>query len=225
MGKDKLQVLLARQGIGLSVSMVGRILAHLRSSGQLRAPRGAVRGKVKRHPRPFAIRKPKDYPVEHPGDLLQVDTMELHVETGKIKQQFTAVDLVSRAAVIDLHTAATASLAVAFLDRIAEQFPAPVRAIQVDGGSEFMAEFEATCQARSIRLFVLPPRSPKLNGVVERTHRSCREEFYQCYEGPLDTSAIRAGLHAYQRAYTYDRPHQALGYRTPAAVLASFGYL
>jgi transposase len=35
-GKDKLAVLLRREGIGLSVSMVGRILGRLRATGELR---------------------------------------------------------------------------------------------------------------------------------------------------------------------------------------------
>jgi putative transposase len=46
--------------------------------------------------------------------------------------------------------------------------PFLVKAIQVDGGSEFEAAFEEECQKRNIRLFVLPPNSPKLNGYVER---------------------------------------------------------
>ena len=46
--------------------------------------------------------------------------------------------------------------------------PFPVKAIQVDGGAEFEAIFEAECQRRDIKVFVLPPRSPKLNGGVER---------------------------------------------------------
>jgi hypothetical protein len=54
-----------------------------------------------------------------------------------------------------------------------------VRAIQVDGGSEF----EAAYQDRSIRLFVLAPHSLKLNGCVERAHRTHAEEFYQVYDG------------------------------------------
>jgi len=33
-----------------------------------------------------------------------------------------------------------------------------------------MADFEKTCQDRRIDLYVLPPRSPKLNGGVERTN-------------------------------------------------------
>jgi hypothetical protein len=55
--------------------------------------------------------------------------------------------------------------------------PFEVRAIQVDGGSEFKAEFEAACQAQGLRLFVLPPRSPKLNGRVERAQRTHKRSF------------------------------------------------
>jgi putative transposase len=47
--------------------------------------------------------------------------------------------------------------------------PFPIAAIQVDGGAEFMAEFETACQQRGLVLYVLPPKSPKLNGAVERT--------------------------------------------------------
>ncbi len=57
--------------------------------------------------------------------------------------------------------------------------PFKIKAIQVDGGSEFMAQFEEACQQRRIRLFVLPPRSPKLNGSVERAQRTHTEEFYE----------------------------------------------
>jgi hypothetical protein len=42
------------------------------------------------------------------------------------------------------------------LDKIIADTPFPVRAIQVDGGSEFMAEFEAACQAKDVALYVLP---------------------------------------------------------------------
>ena len=49
--------------------------------------------------------------------------------------------------------------------------------VQVDGGLEFMAEFEQECQKRAIRLLLLPPRSPKLNGRAERAHRTQVEEY------------------------------------------------
>jgi len=183
MGKDKLAVLLTQQGIDLSVSMVGRMLGYLRATHQLIEPISAVScSPHRRHPRPYAIRKPKDYVVDHPGDLFQIDTMDLRPRSGMIRKHFTAVDLISRVSSAAIRTAASATTARDFLDQLQRQFPVPVKAIQVDGGSEFMAEFEVACQERGIRLFVLPPRSPKLNGCVERTNRTYRQEFYECYE-------------------------------------------
>ncbi len=41
------------------------------------------------------------------------------------------------------------------------------------------AELEQACQQRGVRLFVLLPRSPRLDGWVERAQRTHSEEFYQ----------------------------------------------
>ena len=58
----------------------------------------------------------------------------------------------------------------------------PIGAIQINGGSEFKAEFEAGCEARGIYLWVLPPKSPELNGCVERTNGMWRCEFHGYWE-------------------------------------------
>ena len=42
----------------------------------------------------------------------------------------------------------------------------PFLGARSDGGSEHQAEFERECERRGILLFVLPSRSPKLNGHV-----------------------------------------------------------
>ena len=70
-----------------------------------------------------------------------------------------------------MHSRATATSAAHFLDTVESRMSFPVKAIQVGGGSEFEAIFEEECQRRRIRLFILPPRSPKLNGGVERAIR------------------------------------------------------
>ncbi len=90
-------------------------------------------------------------------------------------------------------------------------------AIQVDGGSEFKADFERACQERDIRLFVLPPRSPKLNGSVERAQRTHKEEFYRVVELPETIGELRQKLRAWEVVYNTRRPHQALAYQTPWA--------
>ena len=216
-GKDKLVVLLRREGQSVSTSMVGRILAHLkRCGGLVEAPRTGVAGSRRTlRLRPYAVRKPKQYAVSRPGDLVQVDTMDVRPIPGRVFKQFTARDLVSRWDVVQAHGRATAASATDFLDTLAHRMPFPIRALQVDGGSEFAAEFEQACQQRGLHLFVLPPRSPKLNGAVERANRTHSEEFYQVTPYWLELRKLNRELRAWERIYNTVRPHQALAYLTP----------
>jgi len=216
-GKDKLAVLLERQGMVLAVSMVGRILAYLKRTGQLREPvrLRRIRARQRGWRRPYAVRKPKDWRVSVPGDLVQLDTLDVRPEPGVVLKQFTAHDVVSRWNGLEVASRATATTAVRALAAVLARLPFAVKALQVDGGSEFMAEFEAACQAQGIRLFALPPRSPKLNGGVERAQRTHGEEFYACTEAEPTVAALAADLRAWEDVYNTVRPHQALGYRTP----------
>jgi len=215
-GKDKLAVLLRREGWSVATSMVGRILGSLKRRGLLVEPL-AVRLKARhsRPPRPYAVRKPRDYQPEAPGDLVQVDTLELRPLPGVVLKQFTARDVVSRWDVIQAHSRATASLAAQFLDTLQQRMPFPIRALQVDGGSEFAAQFEQACRERRLKLFVLPPRSPKLNGRVERAQRTHTEEFYEVTPCSWLIPQLNRELRAWERIYNTVRPHQALDYLTP----------
>jgi len=224
-GKDKLRVLLRRdEGIRLSVSMVGRILARLRATGELGEPPGrrvSVRRRTWR--RPHAVRKPADWPIGRPGDLVELDTLDIRPLPNKVWKQFTARDRFSRWDVLELRRNATARTAAGVLDALEARMPFPVRAISVDNGSEFMAEFEAACAARAITLLTLPPRSPKLHGTVERANRTHTEEFYEVTDAEPELEAYQAELGAWETVYNTIRPHQALGYLTPAEFLASLG--
>jgi putative transposase len=225
-GKAKLRILLREEGITLSVSMVGRILGHLRRTHQLREPASLAAFRPHaRHKRPYAIRKPKDYLIDEPGALVQVDTMQIRPLPTLVRSHFTGVDAVSRWSVADVHSVATAATATDYLDQLCSRSPFPIKAIQVDGGSEFMGEFETGCAQRGIALFALPPRSPKLNGKAERTNRTYRNEFYECYDGDLGLPSLQPALRGFEETYNHHRPHQALGYLTPAAFLRNAGYL
>lgn len=223
-GKDKLVILLRRAGIRLSTSMVGRILARLYRTGELREQRGRrMSVHQRRWSRPYAIRQPVDWTIARPGDLVQLDTLDIRPLPGKIWKQFTARDVVSRWDTLELGRRATAPAAAAVLDRLAERMPFGIRAISIDNGSEFMAEFEAACAERRIRLFVLPPRRPKLHGAVERANRTHTEEFYEVTDAEPELEAFQTGLRAWETVYNTIRPHQSLGYLTPAEYLASVG--
>jgi putative transposase len=71
-GKDKLAVLLGQRGWHTSVSTVGRILARLKQRGQLVEPARKAISAKRRRTRPYAERKPKEYQVLSPGDLVQI---------------------------------------------------------------------------------------------------------------------------------------------------------
>jgi transposase InsO family protein len=193
--------------------MVGRILAYLKKRGVLVEP--PRRGVWVRGPRP-----PRDWRVEQPGDLLEVDTMDLRPVPGVGLKQFTARDVISRWDVIAVCRRTTSTAATAFLDTLQQRLPFPLRALQVEGGGEFAAAFEEACRQRGLPLFVLPPRSPKLNGHVERANRTHTEEFYEVTPCSLQIAQLNRELQAWERTYNTVRPHQALGYRTPQQFLA-----
>jgi putative transposase len=89
----------------------------------------------------------------------------------------------------------------------------------VDGGSEFAAEFEQACQQKEIPLFVLPPKSPKLNAHVERSHRTHNEEFYQVQADSVEVARLNQQLRRWEHTYNQIRPHQSLAYLTPLEFL------
>ena len=219
-GKDKLTIVLQRQGWKVSTSMVGRILTSLKARGVLREPpRPGVATAKRRSTRPYAVRTPRDYLPLQPGDLIHLDTTDLRPFPGVILKHFSARDAVSRWDVLIVASRATASTAARVLDALAARCPFPVRAIQVDNGSEFQADFEAACRDRGIRLFLTPPHSPKLNAFAERAHRTHKEEFYAFYDGDWTIQALTPALLAHEYAYNTHRPHQALGYRSPLEYL------
>lgn len=88
-----------------------------------------------------------------------------------------------------------------------------------------MAEFEQICQQRGIALYVLPPRSPKLNGRVERMNGTCRREFWEWYDRPLELPELTIALRALEVFYNTERLHQALGSQPPPASILPVSYV
>lgn len=215
-GKEKIARLLDEGSWQVSVSMVGRILKRLRDRGILKEPiYNSISVRTRLRQRPYATRKPREYEAREPGDIVQLDTMDVRPLPGVIIKHFTARDVVSRWDVLEAHNRATSAAATGFIHSLLARMPFPIRAIQVDGGSEFQAAFEEECQRLGIRLFVLPPRSPKLNAHVERAHRTHTEEFYEVTDSSFDLPELNQALLEWEKVYNTIRPHQSLGYLTP----------
>jgi len=215
-GKEKINILLKREGIITSVSTVGRTIKRLKEKGILKEPiLNFISSKKRFLKRAWGIRKPEGYSPFFPGDLLQIDTLDVRPVPNVIRKQFTARDVISKWDCLEVYGSATANLAAKFLNSIILRLPFPIKAIQVDGGSEFMKEFEIECQKKGIRLFILPPKSPKLNGCVERSNRTHTEEFYEVNDFSLEISQLNQELREWETVYNTIRPHQHLDYLTP----------
>lgn len=224
-GKEKLSVLLAVQGRDAFVSTVGRILKYLKTRGDIVEPRRRAISAKRRMQRPYAVRKPKDYIAVRPGDLVQVDTLDIRPVVGVVLKQFTARDVISRWDVIEARYRATAHTAREFINTLQRRMPFPVKAIQVDGDSAFYAEFEIACKEKDIQLFVLPPKSPKLNGSVERANRTHTEEFYEINECSWTIPELNSQLIKWEHVYNCIRPHHSLGNKTPLQFLKDNGII
>ena len=221
-GKAKLGPILRARGFTVSNATVGRILASLVARGVVVAV-PSLRRRTRSHrwsaKRRFAQRLPRDLKPDKPGGLIQLDTLFVNLAPDKAIKHFTAYCPVAKWTVGKAFNRATAASASSFLDKVLADMPFPVEAIQVDGGSEFKAEFETACQAKGIRLYELPPKRPQINGAVERCNGSWRYEFYACYDLPRSVEALNPILDSFQHLYNHHRPHGALAGLTPAAYL------
>lgn len=63
----------------------------------------------------------------------------------------------------------------------------------------------------------IKPRTPRLNGKVERSHRIDEEEFYRLLEGVVieDVGGFNTKLQEWENFYNYQRPHGALAGESP----------
>jgi transposase InsO family protein len=221
-GRAKIGPLVRAEGFQASDATAGRIIAHLVERGVVqKVPALRKRSHARRWTpkRRFAVRLPKHLKAIEPGHVVQLDTVFITLEPGKSIKHFTAYDPAAKWTVGQAFNRATAKAAARFLDKVVRDMPVAPKAIQVDGGSEFMAEFEEACQNKGIRLFVLPPRSPKLNGAVERCNGAWRYEFYETYDLPKTVETLNPILDSFQHLYNHHRPHGALAGLTPKQYL------
>ena len=157
-GKAKLGPLVRVEGFAASDSKVGRILADLAARGliqsvpSLRRRPDARRWTAKRR---FARPLPRGLCAAEPGGLIPIDTVYVNLSPTKAIKHFTAYDPVAKWTVGKAFNRATAQAAASFLDKVTADMPFPIKAIQVDGGSEFMAQFEQACEGKGLALYVL----------------------------------------------------------------------
>ncbi len=223
MGKARLRVMLARDGTRLSESTIGRILKKGLRLGHMQ-PCAFLRGRAApKRRRDFsgghAARLPSGMRASAPGELVRIDHMSVSRD-GQTPEEFRAVCPAAKPVFRLVFSRATARNARRFLEALLAEHPW-IKSIQVDGGSEFMAEFETACRDLELPLFVLPPRSPKPDGCVERANDSSRTEFRALYSGEPAVAEAAPALAKFQHFHNTVRPHMSLDWKTPFEYLSS----
>ena len=207
----------------------GRIAAYLLRFHSIRIAVSSVHRILKRHGmhRLPANRKHQShgkrwqrYEKPQPGHRLQLDVKFLERIPGTRRRlyQFTAIDDCTRIRVLKVYDACNQRTAIRFIDEVLNRLPFRVLVVQTDNGAEFQSEFHWHLESQDIRHVYIRPRTPRLNGKVERSHRVDDQEFYQL----LDQKGISDDIHLFNEKlrewedyYNYHRPHGALSGQTP----------
>lgn len=188
--------------IDLSITAIQKVL-NAANVEPLRKPRRVA--PVSRYNRPI------------PGDRVQMDTMK--VAPGVY--QYTAIDDCSRWRVLGVYPRRSAKHTLQFLERVVEEMPFPIQRVQTDRGKEFFAEdVQLWLKEHCIKFRPTPPRSPHLNGKVERSQQTDLQEFWTRIKPKSAVAATR--IEEWQFDYNYRRAHGSLSGLTPAEWSSKF---
>jgi transposase InsO family protein len=207
----------------------GRIAAYLQRFHRITIAGSSVHRILTRHGMPRLPANQKHQPhgkrwhryeKPQPGHRLQLDVKFLERIPGTRRRlyQFTAIDDCTRIRILKIYDACTQRTARLFIDEVVRRLPFRVHVVQTDIGAEFQSAFHWHLESLDIRHVYIRPRTPRLNGKVERSHRVDDQEFYQL----LDKDGISDDIHLFneklrewENYYNYDRPHGALAGQTP----------
>jgi transposase InsO family protein len=193
-----------------------RIQSELRRLHSCPLSRRTIQGILSRHQQPplLKTRRPrkvvKRYAREVPGERVQIDTCEI----ANGLYQYSAIDDCTRMKVLKLYSEKSAENSLDFLEYVIEELPFPIQRIQTDRGMEFFAyEFQQRLMDYAIKFRPIKPRSPHLNGKVERSQKTDWDEFYSTVD--FADPDLNEKLRQWQDYYNHERPHGSLKDRTP----------
>jgi len=203
-GAEFIHVLLARDGVAVSLSSVKRTLKR----------HGLTKySKWKKWHQSVARPLP-----ELPGLLVEADTIHVGRKDGSELYIYTLIDVHSRWTYA-LPAKRISSFGGADFT-LAGHTTAPFefRTVQTDHGPEFSKWFTKKLTEKHIEHRHTRVRKPNDNAHIERFNRTIQEECIARL--PRKLSVWKTEIPDYVRYYNHDRPHQGIGWLTPAEKLA-----
>lgn len=218
-GKCKIAKLLHDDGIGIyAPSTVGRMLTDLKQQGKLPNPvKHSFQGRTGR----FTERKPNKTKKKlrskgHEGQLAKADTV-IRFTDGIKRYILTGIDCDSEFAFAYAYKSHSSKTAAEFMDTFKHVAPISLTHVQTDNGSEFADHFHAYLNNEGIVHFHAYPRTPKMQGEIERFNRTLSEAFIMPnrYLLAYDIDEFNRRLMRWLLWYNTRRPHWSIGLISP----------
>jgi putative transposase len=155
-------------------------------------------------------------PAEHKDHVWAWDFLHDRTSDGRALKWFTLVDEYTRECLAwEVNRGMTAAAVGAVLAGVVRQRGAPLH-IRSDNGPEFIAKaIRAWMAGAGLETLYIAPGAPWENGYAESFNGKVRDELLNAEEfGSLLEAKVLAK--EWRQEYNHERPHSALGYRTPA---------
>lgn len=203
-GYRRLYVLLRREGI---------VVNHKRVERLYRAERLAVR----RRKRKSLVRMRRGCPPtpERVNQQWALDFLEDALASGRKIRRLSVIDVFTREALaLEVDTSLPGRRVVRVLERLGRERSLPSRLV-LDNGPELISRVLAQwAHEHTVTLHFIDPGKPMQNGDCESFHGWLRDECLNEHWF-LSLGDARRIVEGWRQDYNRDRPHSALGYRTP----------
>lgn len=215
-GKDKIKPFVDQYAAALGIPSIGKTtIGKLIKRRHMYFDPG-VKAKRKRVKRDFRTRRCPT--VTQPG-YVQMDSIIVYADARKYC--FVSIlDIFTKYAHVTHVPSLSAKQSLRSFHAFAGGYPYPIHTIQTDNGSEFLGVFNQYLEKSQIKHIFSYPRSPRVNGYIERFNRTVQEEcIYRLEELYWEPEHVQAKLEEYLQWYNFKRPHAALHYQAPGSLL------
>jgi len=203
-GYRRLHALLRREGI---------VANHKRVARLYRAEGLALRKRRRKRAAPDGRGRPA--PPVRPNQQWGADFLGDALAGGRRIRLLTVEDVFTREALaIEVDVSLPGERVSRVLERVAAGRGAPEESV-LDNGPELAGKaLDQWAYRRGVRLRFIEPGKPTQTGVVESFHGRLRDECLNQHWF-LSLADARPAIEAWRLDYNRERPHSALGYRTP----------
>ena len=210
-GYRRVHVLLRRDGWEVNPKRVYRLYKEMGMQLRNKTPKRRVRAKL-RDDRAEAVGS---------NDVWAMDFVHDQLATGRKLRVLTVVDTFSRyVPVLDVRFSYRGADVVSTLEKVCCRIGYP-KTIRVDQGSEFVSrDMDLWAYQHGVTLDFSRPGKPTDNAFIEAFNGRLRAE---CLSSHWFLSLADAAekLEAWRRDYNEHRPHGAIGYKVPIALMES----